>query len=1569
MSDLYNVECTAVPDGLLEDQKVKYARISVVLRPEPHDAPLPGNVEPIELSQWPTAIKKLNFEVSFSGKAGDWKKIDTVITEFDPPGFDTEAIHNADAAAESWWKTVWDTAPLRDAFRQLMQRSAKSATKFETYSYALLADLAYARIASDIAVSTMAAQKEINKAKLTRRARARLANPNAASIRVMDAVGLSKREIYAGLDLGDAFSRAILEQDPVGRSFDIDEALDKIFEDIRKSIDGEIGVKRSLGDYTTASVRSWNPFLSGPQISTFAEKSNLEDRFADEIFGAQDFQIASGKVPGARRTFYGMEAFRRLMLSEKEKGTVSTKRPITEQDNAARRIANLQAHPALRKFARLIVDLRVPLDEIPSDVRANKWGIVSVRARPETNPERGFCSETWFETAFEIDEGEMYFEPCPEWQYHLQTADPLLAEDAKPTTNPSVVPSLPLDRGIVQLNIGTGGARNNGTHRFRLEIIDAIAATISHERAVATMVSGLRNGFPLDKVVSDEPSARTRGIMLLDTESLVSAHVTEQRKVEKAGIKKGEANLQFAEDLVDGYRIDMVSAKPIRVTEPGGKTVDRRAFPAGARTLSYDVIVQAFGGKNPYPDYADRDEGYIRTPSRVVPITLRGKNGTTVNEERRVTSEVLVTLTGANLGLPSPPPPDFGKKQRADRPSDVKVKVTYSFSSEAGPILRDGAGYFILAKPRKSNGGSVSAAYAERYLKHALGSPDGGPFIFKHVERTPAPIVLVPKGQTLVLPDKEGEQPSPLSMVAITDASPDASVRMLVSPSIGFNHAEQQGQFDYRFSDTAGQKLGVKRAGFGSYRTLRQEKRGGFPPYTDAGGEKAQALLFELVEPPTHRPKVPHFVDCQVWSLKNLLRPTGYSTAFDIETGSVADIGFWTSAAGTSGKFSPEDIVPIRLEVVALDGTSKSRVVRAANLKLGSGRASVTVPVLRVEVGRGDTFELELWTDRLVEAFRTHPATLRMKSLPDPSSLVAEPFRVAAVQEMTKLRISHPVQLPLETPRMLSLGAVRCDQKAWIESDGRLRDDQADHETSIVWGKIAFDRKTTAVLWADCRWRVVDPALVLRRTTKDVDPNAIEQTALYRYAPNLVSGKLFILTDIPPLQPREGETKEEFLERANTIDLSRDESGTPRALAGDFRSSKARKIVARIVARSRFAPASNTPTDFTNSVTSAPDDVFEHYAQYGGLRPDGVRDFWLPATRAPVVPVLTRNYGIAYRRRFDTTESLLPGQSESSLTHVYRCWLDNRWFDSGPFEKLAVICRPLGTDTPAWLEPLLSKWGGDMTMRSGQPLGGTGKFAAFLAPEQFVLDDHHDVDFESGEVIPSILRNIPLQSPTGTESRNVDIALLEPKFDAGAGLWFCDIELKNAPAFKIDLDLSLARYQHHAIPGCHLSKPIAAGGFMLHQPWSFKATRSNDRVDITVIGPAYSERAPMTRGLKTLVPRDVSQRAGMPFLTAELERIVDGSPLPVRGVDGLPVVTTSRNATKIDSGGLGVPPGCTRWIMSLAIPHDPIHRDHLAVRVSLSSYHANSLAALGETRDGGLITLPEPMTAQLIIGD
>ena len=53
---------------------------------------------------------------------------------------------------------------------------------------------------------------------------------------------------------------------------------------------------------------------------------------------------------------------------------------------------------------------------------------------------------------------------------------------------------------------------------------------------------------------------------------------------------------------------------------------------------------------------------------------------------------------------------------------------------------------------------------------------------------------------------------------------------------------------------------------------------------------------------------------------------------------------------------------------------------------------------------------------------------------------------------------------------------------------------------------------------------------------------------------------------------------------------------------------------------------------------STPDDLFEAYIRKGGIRPDGIVDFWLPATRRPAAPVLTSNYGILYRRRFDDAQ-------------------------------------------------------------------------------------------------------------------------------------------------------------------------------------------------------------------------------------------------------------------------------------------------------------------------------------------
>ena len=83
---------------------------------------------------------------------------------------------------------------------------------------------------------------------------------------------------------------------------------------------------------------------------------------------------------------------------------------------------------------------------------------------------------------------------------------------------------------------------------------------------------------------------------------------------------------------------------------------------------------------------------------------------------------------------------------------------------------------------------------------------------------------------------------------------------------------------------------------------------------------------------------------------------------------------------------------------------------------------------------------------------------------------------------------------------------------------------------------------------------------------------------------------------------------------------------------------------------------------------------------------------------------------------------------------------------------------------------------------------------------------------------------------TDGEQANVSLALLEPKFHDGFGRWYCDIGINPTGAFKLGVQLHLARFQQNAIAGCMLSRTTRADAFMLHQPWTFSAVRREPRL-------------------------------------------------------------------------------------------------------------------------------------------
>jgi len=348
--------------------------------------------------------------------------------------------------------------------------------------------------------------------------------------------------------------------------------------------------------------------------------------------------------------------------------------------------------------------------------------------------------------------------------------------------------------------------------------------------------------------------------------------------------------------------------------------------------------------------------------------------------------------------------------------------------------------------------------------------------------------------------------------------------------------------------------------------------------------------------------------------------------------------------------------------------------------------------------------------------------------------------------------------------------------------------------------------------------------------------------------------------------------------------------------------------------------------------------------------------------------------GGVYETRGDSVDLPVPGHQGRgrTLSHIYRCWLGPDWFSSGEGEQLAIVCRdPAQEKHPDWLLSQLSRWGGDMTMAPAQAVvvpPADLASATFLSPAQVV-----------GTVTQRALMYRELkedQAEPLSESHGVLLGLLTPRFHTGTGRWYCDMEITPTAAYKVGVQLCLVRYQPNAIEGCKLSRSVRADAFFLHQPWTFSAIRRGGEVEVIAMGPGYTEKAPMTVGLEGAeTAKDIAGRAAEPLVVVEPERLgSDGDkPLIVIDSNADPVVTTSLAASTRrgfgDTRRPDIPSGWTRWTMTLVIPKEE-PETRFAVRVSLASAHANSLAAPGSGHsgsDGPLVYLPEPMVVQLDI--
>lgn len=1573
------VECTAIPDGFIGADNSRL-RLSVILRPCGAGTARPASVG-VDLSRWPTEVPQFFFRIWAGASKTAMLPVATVPAR---ESFEEKLTGGITASAQSWWSSIWSDPTKLAAYLALLEgEDPQQEVIVASYNYTQLHDAAMQH-----------AQDEFVRAHVAYQAR------NSPGLLESRFEGLALR---AARDPNDQMVR-IARSLAIGRSA----GLPRVTEGLLNSATYGAGIRAQA---------------YGPKGVVASGDKNVDEVYSraldPEYLGDTILPAANGGVTADDPT--NNQRFEAAIATDDELGAVVEPEWDDAHSYAHEVLGALQAHPALRKFARQLADLTLDAGALRTACNQQKGdvkGIIAVELAAGPDAPGPAPSGDAVYTAFALrTDTNALFEPCPRAEFD-------------PTTAGSVAAGLPLRDGfVVPEDLPEG-------HRFRICSVDGIAAYFALNRSIQSTNEAYHSSERIQDVATEPTGFRTRGLMLLDTKAEDTANAVEARPKEIA-----KDHLLFAEDLVDGYRVDVVDPKGV-------------AHPACARVVDYPLLDSLGGAASAYYQ-TSRNDGHVAPMART--WTSKPDKG---SKTTLTVSQVLTTWTGRPLGLPSP--------DQASTSSKVPgLAINYAFDPRRpGPILRHFGRYRFLVRARKLNGSSV-AVVPTRVDEFALGSridgdnqqikakSDDPGFQFGFVEKAPAPTILVddtfdPRPAAgSGLADRE----TPTS-IRVTAGDKAAKVRWLVLPAMGFDLAELQGQFDPRSNSDGDRRRAEQHALHGAYGYLEHDQNGGFASI------KAENPLALLMKPQaiSDTVKTPaHFVDATLQTLGASLiaRKATPPQAFERDAPD-RDLTYFPRLRSPRD-FDPDAVTPIRIEVFALPNGKKTtiRVGPDYPLQLPHG-TTIKVPTLRIGVAPADTLDLDLWNIRTFDAFKANPAMARMEApaieakhpvarlfVADRAAAEGEyqslmrSYRVASLGDHVPITIEHPVAQPLREPRLTApLNVYRAASvEAWRTMvDDEEIEDEPDTAKLFVTGELAIDRKSTGEVWAEAFW--VDPCSKDRifRTIVPEALDRIEQNGLYDYRKPIQFRRLFTLPALGLPHPHPGESDADYLARIDKVNLTlldvmppgsgEREQRIARCLTADFDCDKHRTLAIRIVARSRFAPppAVPAPAPVTGSspggpapaapppppptteddLTTAPPEDMTNIQQTASRAAciaavrdgdrSGVKMIELLATRRPPPPYVMRDKGTLYRRELRTAAD----GSGKELVHIYRCWLDGDWYESGDDEKLAIVCRQSRSATlPGWADVQTSRWGGDATSAPGQEL----RTATMLQPSE-------PTRLIAEQIAGAEIKQATLTGGAGNPGQSAQVALacLTPQFHSGFGRWFCDIELKATGAFKVGLKLVLARFQEKSVAGRALSTTLPIDIVMLHQPWRFNAKRTGRTVEITVTGPAYQERAPMLdkmagvsdgatfKALSDLIGNtgqtDMRALAQTPLIVAELERLDSNGKGPMPVISAGRAIATSNlgvavEGIKEDLSNLPSQVLLRRWKLTLDIP--PEHADQrLAVRIGLASAHANSHARrLHSTAasqapaasdgnrfqpsalDGPMVLLPEPIVVQL----
>lgn len=1203
--------------------------------------------------------------------------------------------------------------------------------------------------------------------------------------------------------------------------------------------------------------------------------------------------------------------------------------PIPEAiDTAKRKLAGLMSFPSLARSFGLCADLLFDRTALAQGTGAIGVDFGSGSPDPKTI--------AWTAYSHGEADGRLYFLPWD--RQRAPSAD------------------APYVNGLLNLNQVVADQP-----RYRLSSAE-VAGTVMQLAATAKrIVEQKQAGRRSDGNNAPIVDRTTMGIVLHDHFAGAKEKTIFARDVMLLQSTESEPVVNFAEDLHQGVRFDVL-LEPAASARADDRLLRWR--PLMARKITFDQPdADLAGGQSGLP--ANREDAIAQTP--VGEPTSRPHTNSVVTDE-------IMKWGGGSLAVASAAQP-----QTPVPANDLAFEMRFDLHKRADnpllcpPPLRFGRGYRVRARVAFPMGCGLSFGDTPPATTGSHVFPNGAePFVYRRLEPVGAPELLLPWDSELVTAvDSDHEDGMARverslrvfggrtldELVVVTgDRDRQSDSRYLMPARLPLDQAEQQGQLDDRANFNARFPPGafegrVRVALYGTEGKL-PEARGGAITWLAAPNVFEAELPSRLrhgelvnmgprgavlvLDPRAAQRQQQRYQDAGNWSatryypdrfarvvvgrfsaVKNFPAPP------QDDRNAVHRAEFWQR------RDKPNDAMPIMIELQR----GPDRPAAPARWLKGSSDIEIRPPnspqslrlrKLTVELGPAQTVEVELFPEcREPEFARMHHAGAILAaehSAAELDTIHSRPLR--QVNYSRKVKLVHAVQRPLGPPALsgtagaVGLGlhaatltvrpedSVNDGRLTWSNHvdqgdpyGGRIESEEGGANTFFV-GRIGVHGRSTGRLRCDARWKDYGPASLKRAAG----------TGRWTLEAPHDHARLFEIEGIA--SP----------ETSHAVDLVTGSDGALRALSYAFKDGRARRLNVRAVATSRF-------TDYFPSEEGESRDLerlgmFERASSAFAAAPD----LWIKCTFRTPPPVIDRVIPVFdWKRR--RTGRAITFERRSFL----RVFLDAPWYVSGEGEKLALVFDAAQRQTCDYEAPELEAFARYVTRWGRDPIRMTEPVAPLTT---YNMSDRAPV---RGLLLPA---GDPDSSNRAAQLA-VDILPFSPVFDPELGL-YCDIPIgplkadreRGAflPSHSSFVQLGLARYQEHAVPGLQLSRPKDYLAHLLPDRLGRLEVTGFRSIRLTIKGPvfAYAEPQDESGRLRDLGPRLTAtllvrreiEIMGRPSGDFVWDLALDDHRRPVVRTDQAPTQRT---------------PGDPMWDLTINLPN-PYEEEHYGLLVEEYEY-------------------------------